>query len=531
MNARLTCLLLLVHSAFAAQASAQFRKAPPGMFKKLDDEIVGRAMIIHDKQLFIDNHIIARLDGVTKKLNQPQKHPGNPIVRKSPGEHAIDFGTVVHDPKDGLFKMWYQVWDDSAESVGKLGYAVSKDGVTWKKPIINKTDKTNYLVFSPPEPWIGGAGVVLDHRRGDPRQRFKMLYSARPKARSSFAVCAAYSSDGVHWKQDSKNPLAPFSDTQVAPYWDARFRRYVAYLRFGPPNIRQIARIESSDFTHWSPKVTVIPGRSRLGGTISKLDKPFGTNHYTMTVMPYAGVYVGLLNTYHGETKKKIPQDRLWMDRVDAQLVFSRDGVTWQRVLGEGGTITAKQLRGNRDWKKAAEGATFLSYGKFKKDWDWGQIYPHHPPLVVGDEIRFYYAGISARHWSAFHKDKPNQAFGLATLRLDGFVSVETKDAGTLTTQPFVFLGDSIVMNANAKGGCVEVEALDAEGKVIAGFARRDCVPLTTDKIRHVVRWKGKRDCQLIQARPIRLRFYLKRAKLYSFEPQIRNKHYLQSYD
>ncbi|GIT30259.1 MAG: hypothetical protein Ct9H300mP1_23050 [Planctomycetaceae bacterium] len=43
------------------------------------------------------------------------------------------------------------------------------------------------------------------------------------------------------------------------------------------------------------------------------------------------------------------------MDRVDAQLVFSRNGVTWQRVLKDG-AITAQQLRENRDWKQAAPG-------------------------------------------------------------------------------------------------------------------------------------------------------------------------------
>src|SRR5207248_3048840 len=158
--------------------------------------------------------------------------------------------------------------------------------------------------------------------------------------------------------------------------------------------------------------------------------------------------------------------DKLWMDRVDVQLAFSRNGVTWQRV-GKDGAITAQELRGDRDWKKAAEQAVFIPYGGFQKEWDWGQIYPHHPPLVVGDEIRFYYTGISGRHWSTYHKDKPEHSVGLATLRLDGFVSVEAKKEGTLTTRPLVFLGDTLVVNANASGGSLRVEALDSEGKPI----------------------------------------------------------------
>ncbi|MBI3863774.1 MAG: hypothetical protein HY290_17945 [Planctomycetia bacterium] len=297
----------------------------------------------------------------------------------------------------------------------------------------------------------------------------------------------------------------------------------MAYLRFGPPNVRIISRVESEDFFHWSPKVTVVKK--------SKLDAPFSTELYTMGALPYEGVYIGVLNTYHGETIKPIPDDQPWMDRVDNQLVFSRNGVAWQRVLQDG-AISAEGLRAKRDWKREAEQATFLPYGQFRKDWDWGQIYPHHPPLVVGDEIRFYYTGISARHWTSYHKDSPDFGVGLATLRLDGFVSVNAGDeTASLTTKPIVFFGDTLVVNANAAGGALSVEALDVEGKPIDGFTAPDCQTISTDSVRHVVTWKNDADCHLLQARPIRLRFHLKNAKLYSFEPRIRHNHYLQSYD
>ncbi len=179
----------------------------------------------------------------------------------------------------------------------------------------------------------------------------------------------------------------------------------------------------------------------------------------------------------------------------------------------------------------AAEQATFLPYGDFRKDWDWGQIYPHPPPLVVGDEVRFYYTGNTGRHWHTYHKDTRESGVGMATLRLDGFVSVEAQNEGTLTTRPLVFFGDTQVVNANAVGGSLVVEALDAEGKVIEGFGSADCTPIASDSVRHIVAWQGNLDCHLLQGRPIRLRFHLKAAKLYAFEPRIRHNHYLQSYD
>ncbi|MBI1915689.1 MAG: hypothetical protein HYS12_13300 [Planctomycetes bacterium] len=494
------------------------------MFRDLDDEIVGKAMVIHGKQLFIDDHLIEEIKGAKKVLNQPVKHPRNPLIRREkPWEFSITYGAVVHDKADGLYKLWYQIWTDDKEPLGLIGYATSRDGITWEKPITDKQTGTNLVLFAPNEPWVAGPGILIDATVKDPQRRFKMLYLAKPTLKSSsLSSCVAYSADGIHWKQEPKNPVIPFSDTQIAPYWDARLGRYVAYLRFGPPNVRLISRIESADFLHWSPKVTVV--------NKSKLDAPFATELYTMAVLPYEGVTIGLLNTYHGETIKPIPKDKPWMDRVNVQLAFSRNGVTWQRV-GKDGAISARELRKERDWKQVADQATFLPYGAFQKDWDWGQIYPHHPPLVVGDEIRFYYTGISGRHWSTYHKDKPDYSVGLATLRLDGFVSVEADREGTLTTRPLVFLGDTLVVNANATGGSLAVEALDGEGKPIPGFGATDCKPITSDGIRHVVTWKGNPDCHLLQARAIKLRFHLKNARLYSFEPTTRHNHYLQSYD
>lgn len=515
---------------FSSPLPAQSRQAPPGMFKDLDDEILGDALIIHGKQLFIDDYVIGDLDGVERKLNQPVKHPQNPVLRRDrPSDgFATDYGTVVYDPKDRLFKMWYQVLQgvakDGASHQYLVGFATSVDGVHWEKPITNPQADNNHIVMEPPERFIGGPGVMIDDRDENPERRFKMMYVANPEAKpSSLSTRIACSADGIHWQQEAANPAIPFSDTQISPYWDQRLGRYVAYLRFGPPNVRNVSRIESEDFVHWSPKVTVLRK--------TKLDTPYSTEFYTMTGVPYAGIYIGLLNTYHGETISPIPADQQWMDRVNNQLVFSRNGITWQRVA-QHGALTSSELKDDRDWKREAEQATFLPYGTAEDDWDWGQVYPHHPPLVVGDEIRIYYGGTRNRHWLNYHPEPINSGVGLATLRLDGFVSVNAGDEqGTLTTKRLVFLGDSLEVNANAAEGSLTVEALDAEGMVIEGFGVADCTPITTDSVRHVLQWRDNPDCHLLQGRPIRLRFHLKNAKLFAFEPRIEHNHYLQSYD
>ncbi|MDA0835341.1 MAG: hypothetical protein O3A29_18855 [Planctomycetota bacterium] len=518
------CLVSIM--AFSLEAvHAQSRQAPPGMFKDLDDEILGEALLVHDKQLFIDDYIIDAMQGVSRHLHQPVKHPQNPIMRRDPAkEFAITYGAVVFDDRDQLFKMWYHVSIDAKDTVTYAAYATSMDGIVWERQVVDPNTGSNVITFDPAEPWIGAPSIVIDDRDPDPARRYKMLYLAKPTLESaSLRSCIAYSADGMHWKQEPQNPVVPYSDTQICPFWDSRTNRYVAYLRFGPPNVRIVSRIESEDFLHWSPKLTVI--------NKSRLDQPFNTEFYTMSAIPYGGVYIGLLNTYHGETIKPIPEDQPWMDRVDNQLVFSRNGVTWQRVLADGAVAMA-ELKKDRDWKKVVEEATFLPYGEFKKDWDWGQIYPFHSPLIVGDEIRFYYSGISGRHWRTYHNDDSDYAVGLATLRLDGFVSVNAgDDEGTLTTRPLVFFGDTLEINANAEGGSLRVEAIDDEGNPIKGFNKTDADPLTSDDVHHILSWKGNADCHLLQGRPIRLRFHLQNAKLYSFTPRITLNHYLQSYD
>ena len=367
-------------------------------------------------------------------------------------------------------------------------------------------------------------GIFKDLAEPDEQKCYKMLFSANPDGTAkTWSTGAAYSPDGIHWTLEPQYPLIPFSDTQICPFRDPLLGQFLAFLRFGPPNTRLIARIESEDSVSWSPKVTLF---ERI-----KLDEPFATNHYTMQVTPYEGNYLGFLDTYHGETIQPIPEDKLWMDKTNVQLAYSRNGVTWLRV-GAHGAFQSEELQAERDWKTEAQQATFLPYGEHKKAWDWGSVYAcYQPTIVVDDEIRIYYFGSSGRHWATYHGDTHESAIGLATLRLDGFVSVETAGEGTLTTRPFVFLGDTLEVNADAADGSIRVEALDAQGNAIEGFSRTDCTPISTDGLRHQLAWNGTTNCQLLQARPIRLRFYLQGAKLYSFTPRVRRKHYVQSYD
>jgi hypothetical protein len=419
-------------------------------------------------------------------------------------------------------------------STAYLCYAVSRDGIEWTKPMVDRERQTN-LVRQPAIEGTQCAGVFKDLRDPDPTRRYKMLFSCAPDGTSkSWMSSIAFSPDGIHWSTPDKPAAIPFSDTQLCPFWDDGRQRYVAFLRFGPPNTRIISRIESEDFLHWSPKITVLRN--------TRMDVPMATQFYQMAPFPYRGYYFGLIAAYHNETLNQPAADAPWTDRKNLHLAYSRNRVTWSRV-GKHGAILARELQEENDWLRIAQDAVFLPYGKKDEDWDWGTVSPYFTPqpIIVGDEIWFYYLGQNGRNWWTYVGDppkydpsanEPHVGVGLAKLRLDGFVSVNAGDEpGTLTTKPLVFLGDTLEVNADALGGSLTIEAIGADGQVIEGFGAADCAPITTDSVRHVVKWQDNLDCHQLQGRPIRLRFHLKNARLYAFESRIKHNHYLQSYD
>lgn len=137
---------------------------------------------------------------------------------------------------------------------------------------------------------------------------------------------------------------------------------------------------------------------------------------------------------------------------------------------------------------------------------------------MVGDRLFFYMSGRSgtgARGWGG---GSGQDSTGLATLRRDGFVSMDAaENEGTLTTRPVLFSGKYLFVNVNAQHGELRAEALDASGKTIAPFTRARCRPVTIDNTLQAMNWEGSEDLASLAGKPVRFRFYLKYGELYSF--------------
>ena len=69
----------------------------------------------------------------------------------------------------------------------------------------------------------------------------------------------------------------------------------------------------------------------------------------------------------------------------------------------------------------------------------------------------------------------------------------------------------------SAAGGLF-VEIQTPDGKPIEGFAMKDCPEIIGDRIEHTVSWKQGADVSALADKPVRLRFVLKDADLYSLQ-------------
>ena len=262
---------------------------------------------------------------------------------------------------------------------------------------------------------------------------------------------------------------------------------------------------------HWSePEIIMVPDEH---------DFP-DTEFYSMPVIAYEGIYVGLLWIFRTTNVTHHPE-----------VVFSRDGVHFQRNFRE----------------------PFIPRGGARADFDSSSVYVQDV-IVHGDRILSYYIGTNSRSPEIALElgDKATTGIGLAVSRLDGFVSLDSGKGWVVTdksedelqrtsgegvifkvpesfsqmvTRPFSFSGSSLHLNASmaplAAGpgpGDVRVEVLRANHKKLPGFTFDDADPMTKSSVARAVSWNGSSDVSALAGKSIKLRFYFKNSKLYSFQ-------------
>ena len=478
-------------------------------------------------QLFVDDLLIHHKEGVVRRVQQAAKMDKPVLTPEHPWEfsyHLEDdgvgkriyvYGTVFFDSRQDRYRMWYMsrmshrhdfaIPELEIPGGGNIHrdltlYATSTDGIHWEKPnlglchfnrltgsgesIVGDTQNNIMLDFH-------GASVFLDEEEPDPQKRYKAIGFIRRF--EEIRIC--YSPDGVHWSEPQ-----PAADRRNEGSFNACYvpglRRYVAgsIIRSNDPRYefinhegqrgrkRVITTLisEARDLERWEETMVIYP---------DDRDPP-STQFYGMAPFTYGdnGIILGFLHVFDYTGPGPANDD----GPIEVQLVYSRDGRTWHRMEDRSPVIPLGP----------------------KGSFDGGMIIMTALGTSLhGDELVAYYTAGNTGHGAPV-RDR-HFTIARASWRRDRLVALQAdSDHGVVETVPLETQGNRLEINADATGGQISVEVLDADGNVQLGYSGATCDAIDDDSLAHQVRWEG-RDLSGIR-RPFRLRFLLHNAKLYA---------------
>ena len=478
------------------------------------------------RQLFLDDGCIESTSGVKRTLHQPRKR--GPVLRpdRARDEVAVQTRNCPNwNPDKGLWELWY--WGTyevpphgpyQSSVTALTQYATSADGVHWQAPSLGlfewRGSKDNNIVLDPHADSLRLYHVLRDENDPDPARRYKGLFGSQGR-------CLGVSPDGLDWTILDV-PSIPSSDESHFTY-DESTGRYLALVKTGTEWGRSVSLATSTDFVHWtepklifhSDEIDKENGRRRLQRVLDDPDylspaivddKEYISEVYNMAVMPYEGIYIGFPGLFN--PAGAIP--RPWTNHTGirhVELTVSRNLYDWERVADRAIFIPIEP------WDGVNYGTSgMLSCGR---------------PVVRDNEIWIYYNASRYRGDRAIHKSymdpkflNDRSAVCLATLRQDRFVSFDADGEGEIVTQPFAAAEGQVRVNVDATGGELRAEIIDAAAmRPLPGLSAAECVPLECDALDAPLRWEGD---AAPPPGPVRLRFRLRRASLYSFRLEAR---------
>lgn len=487
------------------------------------------------RQLFVDDFLIEDTT-MQRQFHQPEKHEGNPLLSpQQPWEMnegycpmAAPFSDgIFYDADDKLFKMWYMAgWYDN-----KTALATSVDGLTWSRPDLDVIEGTN-IVLKTPGLNRDGVSVWLDHDTINPSERFKMYMYVREgsvgQRLHGDGQAGGYlytSPDGIHWRLRGKvgptgdnstffyNPFRKQWVFTIRPFFEEHTLKFTDDDRFKgayAPKGRTRAYWENPDFLaalgKWREKQPVF-WLSTDKSDQKRANYPMGDDPqlYKIDAVGYESLMIGFLQIHYGPPNNVCAEGG-FPKLTELQLAFSRDGFHWDRS--------------NRD--------TFIGATLEKESWERAYIHSIGGVCnIVGDKLYFYYTafqGDESKTKSAtnapdyFTGMYANASIGLATLRRDGFASMNADEKeSSLLTRVVTFKGNYLFVNVDAPQGSLKVEICDEAGIPIPGFSSKACTPVTGNHTKQLVSWDGKNVLQALSGKRIRFKFYGTRCKLYAF--------------
>ena len=463
------------------------------------------------RELFVDRLLIDQLNGARLELQRPQ--PAEVALRYDrPWEDVFAFYTTVL--KDGdTYRMYYR---GRSTKSGATCYAESVDGIHWTRPELGQVSYDGSTRNNVILPAAGQFCPFIDMRPGIPAtERYKA--NAR-QGQAPYSLIGYVSGDGINWRTVRTAPIVDSAltnnfDSQNVMFWSEVEKLYVLYARHMEDGRRATARATSADFLNWTTQTPMIYSDT---GT-----KTPSANLYTNQTQPYfraPHIYVSLPGRIFFADERHVQRDE---DRVEARrrtktvtpeiLDFFRNRVHPRAGgagdIADGVFLTSRAGSGRFDFIFKE---SFVRPGHGLNNWTSRTNYPACGVVQTGEaEMSFYIQRDYAQKTAHLQR---------MALRLDGFVSVRAPfTGGEMRTRPLKFAGRDLVLNySTSAAGQVRVEIQDLSGQPLPGFTLADCPEIFGDHIERVVNWKAGSDVSRLAGTPVRLRFVMKDADLYS---------------
>ena len=459
--------------------------------------------------------------GIRLRVGKPDIDRTPIIQSDRPWESSVNaYATMFED--EGRYRLYYESYyqrpdDEPSDLRAMLSYAKSTDGVNWVKPELGQVEfngsKANNLVYALDVSRGRGShgGTVFKDPSAPPDERYKLIHMGQENG--TMRIFGAVSPDGVRWTAIEKELINDYmSDTQTIVRFDEEKGKYV---RLFP----HLARLRAQQMAR--------AARHRLRGNrrFSHLAPPQLIVEPDLNDPPEVDIYT---NGYS-----------VWPDAADAHLMFP---AFYQRTYD----TTATHIMTSRDglhWERPQR-EPLIPAGEPGSDWEGGvyagcglvSLKPGKVSLLLGPKWHTHNQG----HYPDERlKTPPNRGeLTLATWRQDGFIALEANSVGSFTTAPLIFEGSRLKLNAWTRfAGEIRVEVIDPTADVYTvldsgnqyldfnsnsnaapGYTLDECDPFSGDALDHIVTWGGNADLSRWVGQPIRLRFWMRRARLYSLQ-------------
>ena len=452
----------------------------------------------NQRELFVDHYLISKLVDAQLVLHEP-KDEGEVLRFDKPWEGPFcGYFTMI---KDGnKFRAYYRGTPKTGMD-GNSGevtcYAESKDGIHWEKPAVRIYDimgtLENNVILANDTPFSHNFSPFLDSKPNiPPDERYKAVAGVHDTGLFGFT-----SKDGVHWKKIGDSPIFTkgIFDSQNVVFWSASEDCYLCYFRTwsGPEftGIRTISRTTSKDFMHWSE-----PEKMDFGYTALEHLYTNQTHAYFRAPHIYIAIAARFMPNRQVITSEQAVEldvnPSYFKDCSDVVFMTSRGGNTYDRTFTQG----------------------FIRPGIGLENWVSRANYPALNVVQTGkDEMSIYVQQNYAQ---------PTAHLNRYSLRLDGFSSLRGSNVGgEMITKILTFDGKQLSLNfATSAAGFIKVEILDKDGTKIPGYELEKSKEIIGNEIEKIVTWKGNPDLGKLKGIPLRVRFVIKDADLFSMKFQ-----------